>query len=185
MMFNPTIRLVAALLSLLVLVQGCAVNPATGQREISFVSEAQEIRMGQQADPAATAQFGGLYPDNDLQAYVTGLGESIAAVSERPELDWSFKLVDHELINAFAIPGGYIYITRGITGNDPHRTLTLLTSGDVDVEHPLQALSPGHGGMALGWCSFICVGSGPSALAAPAPSGRRKVEQLETSKRIS
>ena len=83
MMFNPTIRLVAALLSLLVLVQGCAVNPATGQREISFVSEAQEIRMGQQADPAATAQFGGLYPDNDLQAYVTGLGESIAAVSER------------------------------------------------------------------------------------------------------
>jgi predicted Zn-dependent protease len=97
--------------------QGCAVNPATGQREISLVSEAQEIQMGRQADPEATAQFGGLYPDEDLQAYVTALGQSIAAVSERPALDWSFKLVDHELINAFALPGGYIYITRGILAN--------------------------------------------------------------------
>ncbi len=96
---------------------GCAVNPATGQRELSFVSEAQEIQMGRQADPAATAQFGGLYPDEDLQAYITDLGMSIADISERPALPWSFKLVDHELINAFALPGGFIYITRGILAN--------------------------------------------------------------------
>jgi len=102
---------------LLVLLHACAVNPATGQRELSLVSEAQEIQLGRQADPSATAQFGGLYPDDALQAYVTSLGQSLAAVSERPDLDWSFKLVDHELINAFALPGGYIYITRGILAN--------------------------------------------------------------------
>ena len=73
--------------------------------------------MGRQADPAATAQFGGVYPNEELAAYVTELGMSIAQVSERPNLPWSFKLVDHELINAFALPGGYIYITRGILAN--------------------------------------------------------------------
>ncbi|MBT8148033.1 MAG: M48 family metalloprotease, partial [Gammaproteobacteria bacterium] len=109
--------LVGNTLSLLILLQACAVNPATGERELSFVSEAQEIQMGQQADPAVTAQFGGLYPDEELQSYVTELGMAVAQVSERPDLPWSFKLVDHELINAFALPGGYIYITRGILAN--------------------------------------------------------------------
>lgn len=92
----------------------CAVNPATGEREISLVSEQQEIEMGRAADPAATAQFGGLYPDEALQQYVRDLGEQLAGVSERPDLPWTFKLVDDDLINAFALPGGFIYITRGI-----------------------------------------------------------------------
>ncbi len=96
---------------------GCAVNPATGRREFSFVSESQEIAMGRESDPAATAQFGGLYPDADWQTYVTSLGMALAQVSERPDLPWSFKLVDHELINAFALPGGFIYVTRGILVN--------------------------------------------------------------------
>lgn len=93
---------------------GCAVNPATGRRELSLVSESQEIQMGKEADPAITAQMGGLYPDEELQAYFTELGESLAAVSERPELPWSFKVLDDDLINAFALPGGFVYVTRGI-----------------------------------------------------------------------
>ncbi len=105
------------LLPVAALLQACAVNPATGERELSFVSEAQEVQMGRQSDPAATAQFGGLYPDQELQDYVTELGMSLASASERPDLPWSFKLVDHELINAFALPGGFIYITRGILAN--------------------------------------------------------------------
>ncbi len=92
----------------------CAVNPATGRREISLVSESQEIAMGREADPAATAQFGGLYSDDELQQYVVDLGNRLAAISERPTLPWEFHLVDHELVNAFALPGGFIYITRGI-----------------------------------------------------------------------
>ena len=93
---------------------GCAVNPATGEREVSLVSESQEIEMGRAADPTATMQFGGLYPDDALQSYVSQIGHRLAEESERPNLPWSFKLVDHELINAFALPGGFIYITRGI-----------------------------------------------------------------------
>jgi predicted Zn-dependent protease len=95
---------------------GCAVNPATGSRELSLVSESQEIQMGREADPAITAQMGGLYADSSLQRFVRQVGLSMSATSERPTLPWSFKLLDDNLINAFALPGGFIYITRGILG---------------------------------------------------------------------
>jgi len=96
-----------------VVVAACAVNPATGRREFSLVSEAQEIEMGREADPQVTASIG-VVDDPDLQAYVSGLGQRLAAVSERPALPWSFKVVDDPVVNAFAIPGGFIYVTRGI-----------------------------------------------------------------------
>ncbi len=92
---------------------GCAVNPATGERELMLVSESQEIAMGREYDPAVVAQFG-VYPDSGVQAYVRGLGERMAAISERPHLPWTFRVVDDPLVNAFAVPGGFIYITRGI-----------------------------------------------------------------------
>ena len=94
----------------------CAVNPATGRREISLVSESQEIAMGRESDPAITAQMGGEYDAPALQARVTELGTSLAAVSERPDLPWTFRVLDDDLINAFALPGGFIYVTRGILG---------------------------------------------------------------------
>jgi predicted Zn-dependent protease len=92
---------------------GCAVNPATGQRQLMLVSESQEIAMGQQADPGISAMFG-LYDDPELQAYVTRLGDSLAASSERPHLPWTFRVVDDPIVNAFALPGGFIYVSRGI-----------------------------------------------------------------------
>jgi len=95
------------------LVAGCAVNPATGKRQIILLSEAQEIQMGQEADPQIAASIG-FYEDEDLQAYVRGLGLPMAAGSERPGLPWSFKVVDDPVVNAFAVPGGFIYVTRGI-----------------------------------------------------------------------
>jgi predicted Zn-dependent protease len=101
-----------ALLSLLLLTS-CAVNPATGEREFMLVSEGQEIAMGREADPSVTAQYG-LVDDPELQAYVSDLGQRLAAVSERPDLPWSFKVVDDPIVNAFALPGGFIYVTRGI-----------------------------------------------------------------------
>lgn len=91
----------------------CAVNPATGRRELMFVSEGQEIAMGQQADPEIVASFG-LYPDSGLQQYVRGLGTRLAGVSERPDLPWTFRLLDDPTVNAFALPGGFNYVTRGI-----------------------------------------------------------------------
>jgi predicted Zn-dependent protease len=99
---------------LVLLFAACATNPATGRREISLVSESQEIAMGQEADPVITAQMGGLYPDSALQQYTRAIGLSMANSSERPNLPWSFKVLDDDLINAFALPGGFIYVTRGI-----------------------------------------------------------------------
>jgi predicted Zn-dependent protease len=92
---------------------GCAINPATGKRQISLISESQEIQMGREADGQLVASMG-LYDDPDLQAYVQRIGENLAAVSERPHLPWTFRVVDEPVVNAFALPGGYIYVTRGI-----------------------------------------------------------------------
>ena len=91
----------------------CATNPATGKKQLMLVSEAQEIAMGKAADQEAVAAYG-LYPDPKVQAYVDRLGKGLAAQSERPDLPWSFKVVDDPTVNAFALPGGYIYVTRGI-----------------------------------------------------------------------
>lgn len=104
-------------LALLVAAAGCATNPATGEREFSLVSESQEIQIGRESDPAITAQMGGLYGDSAVQRYVRDLGLRLAAVSERPNLPWTFKVLDDDLINAFALPGGFIYVTRGILSN--------------------------------------------------------------------
>lgn len=101
------------LVPLLAVLPACAVNPATGQRQLMLVSEGQEIAMGREADPQISGQYG-LYPDSGLQVYVRGLGQRLAAVSERPNLPWSFRVVDDPIINAFAVPGGFIYVTRGI-----------------------------------------------------------------------
>ena len=99
--------------ALLVVTAACAVNPATGRRELSLVSEGQEIQMGREADPQISASLG-LVDDPELQAYVSGIGMRLAEVSERPNLPWSFKVVDDPVVNAFALPGGFIYVTRGI-----------------------------------------------------------------------
>lgn len=95
---------------------GCSVNPATGKNQLMLISEAQEIAMGKEADPQIIASMG-LYDDPEIQEYVSRLGQDLAAESERPNLEWHFRVVDDPLVNAFALPGGYIYITRGIMAN--------------------------------------------------------------------
>ena len=101
------------LASALLTVTACAVNPATGQRQFMLISESEEIAMGREADGPITESFG-LYESEALQALVTNLGNEMASRSERPALPWSFKLVDDPMVNAFALPGGFIFITRGI-----------------------------------------------------------------------
>lgn len=92
---------------------GCATNPATGKRQISFVSTSKEAQMGRESDPAVIEQYG-VYGDSTLGHYVDSVGQKLASVSELPTLGWHFRLLDSPVVNAFAIPGGYIYITRGI-----------------------------------------------------------------------
>ena len=92
---------------------GCATNPVTGEREFVMMSEAQEIAMGRKADVEVRREMG-LYDDDALQRYVEEIGLELASHSHRPELPWSFAIVDSPAINAFALPGGFIYLTRGI-----------------------------------------------------------------------
>ncbi len=95
------------------LVAGCSTNPATGKSEILLVSESQEIEMGNQMLASARATLG-TYPDSGVQRYVRAVGERLAAASERPGLPWVFEVVEDPEVNAFAAPGGKIFMTRGI-----------------------------------------------------------------------
>jgi predicted Zn-dependent protease len=97
----------------MLLMAGCSMNPATGQRQLALIGEQQEIALGQQSAQSALNQFG-RYEDAELQAYVAGVGQRLAAASERPNLPWSFTVVDDPVVNAFALPGGPIFVTRGI-----------------------------------------------------------------------
>jgi predicted Zn-dependent protease len=91
----------------------CALNPATGERQLALISEAQEIELGRQA-ARQVEQTIGLVDDPALQAYVERVGKGLAAASERPSLPWRFGVVDDPTPNAFALPGGPIYLTRGM-----------------------------------------------------------------------
>src|SRR5215213_5872364 len=100
-------------LSALLFQVSCSVNPATGKEQLALYNEAEEIELGRQADEEIVASVG-LYDDPGLQAYVEEIGQKLAARSERPNLPWSFKVVDDAAVNAFALPGGYVYVTRGL-----------------------------------------------------------------------
>ena len=93
--------------------QTCATNPVTGKKQVSFISEAQEIEMGKSYDPQVVAEFG-VYDNPAMQQFLSEKGMAMARQSHRPNLPWSFKLVDSEVVNAFAVPGGFVYFTRGI-----------------------------------------------------------------------
>ena len=104
------LNIIACMCALLV---ACAKNPATGTRQLSLVSEAQEVDMGRQA-ANEIRQTLGFVDDAELQAYVQKVGRAMAASSERPGLPWEFHVVDDPTPNAFALPGGFIYVTRGM-----------------------------------------------------------------------
>jgi predicted Zn-dependent protease len=102
-----------ALLATVACLASCAVNPVSGNRELALISETQEIEIGRQSAAGAEAQLG-LVADPALQDYMQRIGSRLAAASERPDLPWTFRVVDDPTPNAFAAPGGYIFFTRGL-----------------------------------------------------------------------
>src|SRR5512139_1426600 len=112
MAYGPRLMLFAALAAAGPLA-GCATNPVTGDKDVVMLSEAQEIEMGRKAHPQVLQQYG-RYDDENLQQYVNALGQRIAASSHRPNLQYTFTVLDSADVNAFALPGGYVYVTRGI-----------------------------------------------------------------------
>ncbi len=91
----------------------CAVNPVTGRRQLMLISPERETELGREADAGIVASYG-LYPDEELSRYLEETGQRMARTSHRPELEFSFKVLDSPVINAFAVPGGFVYVTRGI-----------------------------------------------------------------------
>jgi predicted Zn-dependent protease len=104
---------IASVLVGTLLLAGCAVNPATGDRQLMLITEEQEIAMGREAHEGILAAMG-VYPDDEVQQYVSRLGKELSTTSERPHLPWTFTVIDDPTVNAFALPGGFIYVTRGI-----------------------------------------------------------------------
>lgn len=94
---------------------GCAVNPATGTPDFVFMSESSEIEKGKELHEKILASMP-VYQDEKLTQYVNDIGQRLAKVSDRPEITYTFTIIDSPDINAFALPGGYIYINRGLIG---------------------------------------------------------------------
>jgi predicted Zn-dependent protease len=100
-------------LVLVVFLTTCAKNPVTGKREVMLISEADEIKLGAESDPEILAEFGVL-ENPDLQVFINEKGNEMAKISHRSSLPFHFKILDSPVVNAFALPGGYVYFTRGI-----------------------------------------------------------------------
>ncbi|MEP7346553.1 MAG: M48 family metalloprotease [Gemmatimonadaceae bacterium] len=122
----------------------CATNPVTGKKELALVSESQEIEMGRQGAAEVTASIG-LYPDAALQSYVGNIGRTLAAKTERPQLAWEYHVVDDPAVNAFALPGGFIFVTRGLlthlTNEAELASVLGHESGHVAARHSVQQIS--------------------------------------------
>jgi predicted Zn-dependent protease len=103
-------------LASLSLLAGCEVNVATGKSQFSLLSRDEEIQMGLEASPQMLSENGGELANRDLAAYVTEVGQKMAATTEgtNPSLPWKFTILNSDIINAFALPGGQVFISRGL-----------------------------------------------------------------------
>ena len=143
----------------LVGVAACAVNPVTGRNELSLVSESQEIQMGQQGKVEVQRSIG-LYDDAALAAYISGLGTRVARTTERPDLPWSFQVADQPVINAFALPGGPVFIARGLLAyfNSEAELISVLghEMGHISARHSAQQMTRSQlAGLGLGVASVV------------------------------
>ncbi|MBD1395686.1 M48 family metalloprotease [Pontibacter sp. JH31] len=144
------------LASVFLMASSCSTNPVTGKKDVMLMSESQEIALGKEADPQIVAQFG-LYEDPALQRFISEKGQKMAAVSHRSNLNYEFKIVDSPVINAFAVPGGYVYFTRGIMAhfNNEAQFAGVLGHeiGHITARHSAQQQSKSiltQGGLLLG-----------------------------------
>lgn len=122
----------------------CAVNPVSGEREFVMVSEAQEIEMGRQGAADVLGSIGAV-PDAELRGYVDDIGQRMAQVGERPQLAWEFHVLDDASVNAFAMPGGFIFVTRGLlthmTNEAQLASVLGHEIGHVTARHSVQQMS--------------------------------------------
>lgn len=135
----------ATLVFAVVFLTACSTNPATGKRTFNIVPESQEISIGQQSHPEILKQYGVYDEKPELNLLVERVGRRLSATSERPNLPWTFTILDSPIVNAMALPGGYIYITRGmlerINSEDELAGVIGHEIAHVTARHSAQAIS--------------------------------------------
>lgn len=127
---------------------GCTTNPATGESVFTgFMSPSQEMEIGAEEHPKILAEFGGAYDDPEIARYVVSIGELLHATTETPDRPFTFTIVDSPTVNAFALPGGYVYVTRGLMAlaNSEAELAGVIAHeiGHVTARHPAQRYSHG------------------------------------------
>jgi len=145
---KPNFRLCTILIILLFLIApSCSRNPVTGRREFMLISERRELEIGAEFDKHMVELFG-LYEDPELLAFINDKGRKMGLVSHRPTLEYQFRILDSPVINAFAVPGGYIYLTRGILAhlNSEAELIGVLghEMGHITARHALSRQSRGQ-----------------------------------------
>ncbi|GAB4169268.1 MAG: M48 family metallopeptidase [Geothermobacteraceae bacterium] len=137
-------------LLLLLLLAGCAVNPVTGRNELAVmsISPTQEVELGRKTFPQVLQRMGGTYPDAGLEDYINRVGRRLGRVSHRPELQYSFKVVNDSTPNAFALPGGFVAVSRGLlVGLETEAQLAAVLGheiGHVTARHSVQGMQRGN-----------------------------------------
>lgn len=158
------LRCWVALLLVLAQMAGCAVNPATGRNDFVMMSEQQELDLGRRYNQEILKQYP-RYADEKLQAYVQQVGERVAKSSHRSQLAYQFTVVDSPEINAFALPGGYIYIHRGLLAylNSEAELAAVLGHevGHVTARHSVRQQSQSSAWGILG--QVVAIGTGVGA----------------------
>src|SRR3989338_10141828 len=133
--------------ALVLLISACAtVNPVTGEKEYFTLNEKAEIKLGEQHYYPTMQSMGGEYlNNNEAKNYVNSIGQKLAQVSHRPNLDYEFKIVNTSMVNAFALPGGKICVTRGLlTHFDKESQLVAVLGheiGHVTAKHAVRQMS--------------------------------------------
>ncbi len=130
------------------IVAGCATNPVTGKTQFMTISEQEEIQIDRQYSPMQFSDDYGPVQDTTLNAYVSGVGRTLALQTHRPNMPYSFRVVNANYINAYAFPGGSIACTRGILLNlDNEAELAALLGheiGHVNARHTAEQMSKGQ-----------------------------------------
>ncbi|MGH9870513.1 MAG: M48 family metalloprotease [Candidatus Polarisedimenticolia bacterium] len=141
---------------------GCAKNPVTGQRQMMLITEEQEFSIGQGADEEIRKEFGSYLDSPALRTYVDEIGNRLARQGERPGLVFHFEVLNDPQINAFALPGGFVYVTRGI--------LERLSSDDelsMVLGHEIGHVTARHGAARLSKMYALQYGSLVGVLISP------------------
>ncbi len=132
----------------LAMLAGCSVNPATGQRQFTaLMSPQQEIRTGATEHQKVMQTYGAKYDGTPLQAYVNEVGQRVVKNTERTDVQYKFYVLDTPMVNAFAIPGGYIYVTRGLlalaNSEDELASVLAHETGHITGRHSAERYSRG------------------------------------------